>query len=120
MIARSPEWWSWQKTTCSWPVGPRFCPWAPVSPTAPFSWPGIANTLVTVATLLVPSRILVDPGSEPSVLPALDGPHEPRRLGREAFPQPSASLCGQVTGMRDHLVTLASAFVGFWYVTIRQ
>jgi hypothetical protein len=46
MIALSPEWWSWQKTTCSW-------------------W-GIANTLVTVATLLIPFRFLVEPGSEPA------------------------------------------------------
>jgi hypothetical protein len=42
MIALSPEWWSWQKTTCSW-------------------W-GIANTLVTMATLLIPFRFLVEPG----------------------------------------------------------
>src|ERR1700750_3244447 len=46
MIALSPEWWSWQKTTCSW-------------------W-GIANTLVTVATLLIPFRFLVEPGREPA------------------------------------------------------
>jgi hypothetical protein len=41
MIALSPVWWSWQKTTCSWSAGPG----------RPFSLWGIANTLVTVATL---------------------------------------------------------------------
>src|SRR2546421_145042 len=41
MIALSPDWWCWQKTTCSW-------------------W-GIANTLVTVATLFIPFRFLVGP-----------------------------------------------------------
>ena len=62
MIALSPEWWSWQKTTCSW-ARPAVCGAAP-------SWWGIANTLVTVATLLIPFRFLVEPGSEPSVLRA--------------------------------------------------
>src|SRR6266849_2734551 len=51
MIAFSPVWWSWQKTTCS-------CS----GRAEPFSLWGIANTLVTVATLLIPSRLLVEPG----------------------------------------------------------
>src|ERR1700759_2984489 len=66
MIALSPVWWSWQKTTCSCSARPASC----VSRAAPFSYGGIANTLVTVATLLIPFRFLVEPGSEPSVLRA--------------------------------------------------
>src|ERR1035441_7769615 len=63
MIARSPELLSWQKTTCSWSDGPGVCPpaWGP--PAVLFSLWGIANTLVTVATLLIPSRLLADRGS---------------------------------------------------------
>src|SRR5215469_12349443 len=61
MIALSPVWWSWQKTTCSNWARPAGC----VSRAAPFSW-GIANTLVTVATLLVPFRFFVEPRSEPA------------------------------------------------------
>ena len=53
-------WLSWQKTTCSWSAGPG----------RPFSLWGIANTLVTVATLLISSRLFVEPGSQPSVWPA--------------------------------------------------
>src|ERR1035437_8299886 len=62
MIARSPELLSWQKTTCSWSDSPGVCPpaWGP--PAVLFSLWGIANTLVTVATLLIASRILADPG----------------------------------------------------------
>jgi hypothetical protein len=45
MIARSPVLVSWQKTTCSWSPGE-----------GPSLW-GIANTFVTVATLLIPSRL---------------------------------------------------------------
>src|SRR6266496_6122354 len=63
MIALSPVWWSWQKTTCSWSARQVGC----VPGAAPFS-SGIANTLVTVATLLISFRFLAEPESEPSVL----------------------------------------------------
>src|SRR5580658_3821646 len=46
MIARRPVLVSWQKATCSWSA----------SPAEPLSLWGVANTLVTVVTLLVPSR----------------------------------------------------------------
>ena len=60
MIARSPVLASWQKTTCSWSA----------SPAEPLSLRDVANTLVTVVTLLISSRIRVEPGSDTSVLPA--------------------------------------------------
>src|SRR5215475_8375487 len=66
MIALSPVRWSWQKTTCSCPACSNWArPAGCVSGAAPFSW-GIANTLVTVATLLIPFRFLVEPRSEPA------------------------------------------------------
>src|SRR5271157_5790845 len=106
MIALSPVRWSWQKTTCS-------CSAAPGRPSS--LW-GIANTLVTVATLLIPSRLLVEPGSEPSVLRAQargPGPGDARRGGgARRVPH------WLVTDSRDDLVTLTRAFVAFWYVTI--
>ena len=107
MIALSPVWWSWQKTTCSW---------SGRSAAEPFSLWGIANTLVTVATLLIPSRLLVEPGSESSVLPA-------RGRGRARTGERGEARCvpyWPVTDSRDDLVTLTTAFVAFWYVTIRQ
>src|SRR6202044_592460 len=73
MIALSPDRLSWQKTTCSWsarPVPPGVCAPGSDRSVEPFSLGGIPNTLVTVATLLVSSRLLTEPGSEPSVLPA--------------------------------------------------
>src|SRR5579863_8576329 len=54
MIALSPVGVSWQKTTCSWSA----------SPAEPWSLWDVANTLVTVATLLISSRILVETGSK--------------------------------------------------------
>ena len=79
MIALSPVRWSWQKTTCSWSAGPG----------RPFSLWGIANTLVTVATLLLSSRLLVEPESESSVLRAQahgPGPGMPAEArGPDAF-----------------------------------
>src|SRR5882672_10191895 len=90
MIALSPEWWSWQKTTCSW-------------------W-GIANTLVTVATLLIPFRFLVEPGSEPAYCVhgvAAGSPAMPGEAGK--------TRCVPyrlVTDSRDDVVTLTTAFRG--------
>src|SRR5271166_2114089 len=109
MIALSPVWWSWQKTTCSWSAGPG----------RPVSLWGIANTLVTVATLLVPSRLLVGPGSEPSVLrPA--GP----LAGSQGMPAGTRrARCvpyRPVTDGRDDVVISTAAFATFRYVTIRQ
>jgi hypothetical protein len=76
MIALSPDRLSWQKTTCSWsarPVPPGFVHPGQTGQAEPFSLGGIPNTLVTVATLLISSRLLTEPGSEPSVLPDLRG-----------------------------------------------
>ena len=70
MIALSPVGVSWQKTTCSWSA----------SPAEPLSLWDVANTLVTVATLLIPSRVLVEPGSGTSVLPAAAGGRAGSRL----------------------------------------
>ncbi len=108
MIALSPVWWSWQKTTCSWSAGPG----------RPFSVWGIANTLVTVATLLLSSRLLVEPRSEPSVLRA-----QALRPGPGMPAEARGARCVRywpVTHTRDDVVTLTHVFVAFWYVTIRQ
>jgi hypothetical protein len=87
---------------------------------APFSWWGIANTLVTVATLLIPFRFLVEPGRNKRIAcaglrPWSTGPWDAGdvRYARCVPYQP-------VTDSRDDVVTLTPAFRGFWYVTIRQ
>jgi len=70
MIALSPDRLSWQKTTCSWsarPVPPGDCAPGPDRSVEPFSLVGIPNTFVTVATLLVSSRLPVEPDPDPSV-----------------------------------------------------
>src|ERR1700722_11535103 len=74
MIALSPVGLSWQKTTCSWSA----------SPAGPLSLWDVANTLVTVATLLISSRVLVEPGSETSVCPRGQGAGKVPGRGPEA------------------------------------
>src|SRR5580704_5959543 len=114
MIALSPVRWFWQKTTCSWSARPA----DGVPGTAPFSSWGIANTLVTVATLLIPSRLLVEPGSEPGycvrgLASRMPGCPEKRGKGWGVPYWP-------VTHSRDDVVILTAILAVFWYVTIRQ
>src|ERR1700733_3340375 len=109
MIALSPVGLSWQKTTCSWSAAPA----------GPLSLWDVANTLVTVATLLLSSRILVEPGSEPAYCvgprPARMVPGESAEVlmppglqvsmqALDAFPYQS------VTHSIDYLVTLSTDF----------
>jgi hypothetical protein len=72
---------------------------------------GIANTLVTVATLLVPSRLLVETGI---------GNKRIAWLSVQADPDVGCCPYWSVTHSRDDLVTRTTIFAAFWYVTIRQ
>src|SRR6185312_38190 len=113
MIALRPERWSWQKTTCSCPACSNWAwPDGCGPEAASFSWWGIANTLVTVATLLIPFRFLVEPGRNKRIAcaglrPCSADPGMPgdARNARCVLYQP-------VTDSRDDVVTLTPAFRG--------
>src|SRR5580692_1674787 len=103
IIARSPVRASWQKTTCSCSARAE-----------PSSRWGIANTLVTVATLLLPSRFPVEPDKNKRM-----PERGPRREG-QVLDGARCVPCRLVTDSRDDLVTFGTAVATFWYVTIRQ
>src|SRR5580704_2564289 len=105
MIALSPVGVSWQKTTCSWSA----------SPAEPLPLWDVANTLVTVATLLIRPGSSLNRDRIKRIAPGGRSP-DGRLLGWEpaAFPYLS------VTHSIDDLVTLSTVFAAFWYVTIRQ
>jgi hypothetical protein len=89
--------------------------------------------LVTVATLLISSRILVEAGSKQGYCVRgrdartvqLRSAASPYAIGVSGLCQPSGQVLHafryrSVTHSIDDLVTLSTAFAAFWYVTIRQ